>query len=107
MATGIDDNVSIGGESKEVTPVVIATLDENGKAQIGAVKTPVATVHIASGLIAAGKQSVTLIPSVDFAGTILGAELDIERLSFDARDGEVLSAIPFTITSGSITSITI
>jgi hypothetical protein len=107
MASGIDDNVLVGGEGKEVTPVVIATLDADGKAQIGAVKTPVATVHEASGTIAAGKQSVTLIPSSDFAGTILGQSLFVSALSFEARQGELLGAIPFTISAGSITSITL
>jgi len=107
MASGIDDNVLVGGESKEVTPVVIATLDADGKAQVGAVKTPTATVHEASGTIAAGKQSVLLLPSSDFAGTILGQSIDVSELSFEARMGELLGAIPFTISAGSLTSITL
>lgn len=107
MASGIDDNVLVGGESKEVTPMVIATLDAEGKAQIGAERTPAATVVIASGTVAAGKQAVMFVPSTDFEGTILGQEACLEMLKFEARSGEVLGPIAYTVTAGSLTIYTL
>lgn len=107
MATGYDDVVLVGGEQKDAHPVVIAALDAGGKAHIGAIREPAATVHSASGSIASGKQSVLLIPSSDFEGTILGEVLNVASLGFEARQGEAIGAIPFTITAGTLTSITL
>jgi hypothetical protein len=63
---------------------------------------------VTSGRVLAGSQSVTLITSSDFVGTILG---DISRAdavySYSVGGTDTLKTIPFTITAGSIEILTI
>lgn len=79
----------------------------NGIALAGSERTPAASVVTASGTVAAGKKSVALIPSADFAGTILGVDVGTQPLTFEAPAGDTLAAIVYTRSAGSLTILTI
>lgn len=60
----------------------------------------------ASSLVAAGAQSVLLIFSSDFSGTVQGATIDPAQspsISFTASQGKTLPSINWTTLAGSIT----
>ena len=79
----------------------------NGVQLTGSQRTPAASVVTSSGTVVAGKKSVTLIPSNDFTGTILGVDVGAQPLQFDAPPGDTLGAIAYTRTTGSLTILTI
>lgn len=73
----------------------------------GTERTPAASVVSSSGSVNAGKKSITLIPSNDWTGTILGVDVGTQPLAFDAPQGDTLGAITYTRTTGSLTILTI
>jgi hypothetical protein len=59
-----------------------------------------------SGTIAAGARQVILTTSSNYAGTVLGATFNAsETQTISAPDGMTLSAIPFTISSGTLRAL--
>ena len=66
------------------------------------IKTPVMTSVSANGTVAAGYTSVTIVTSADFAGTILGSTAIASTTYPFSSNGNPLSEITYTITTGSI-----
>ncbi len=69
-------------------------------------RTPLLSVATVTGTITEGALSITLVPSSDFSGTILGTaitpESPIAAFTWNAPAGDVVGAIPYTVTTGSL-----
>ena len=71
-------------------------------AKMNETKTPVMTNVTASGTVAAGYTSITMVTSTDFVGTILGLAATASTTYPFSSNGNPLSAITYTIGAGSI-----
>lgn len=72
----------------------------------GTARTPSITIANSNGSVATGAQSVSLLFSTDFAGTVLGATIDptaVAGLSFQANGNDTIGAIAYTRSAGFIT----
>ena len=68
-----------------------------------AVKTLVSSIETTNGSVASGSNSVSFVTSNDFVGTINGvARQANSNYSFAASKANILAAIPYTVTSGSL-----
>lgn len=69
-------------------------------------RTPLLSVATVTGTITEGALSVTLVPSTDFSGVILGTPITpdspIAAFTWNAPAGDVVGAIPYTVVTGSI-----
>jgi hypothetical protein len=95
----------------QVTTLLLALqagISAQGKPAASQAETPAMSVLSASGSVASGKKSVTIITDSDFVGTILGtAAVGDMTYTFTASSGNTLTAIPIVITSGTCTVITL
>lgn len=67
-------------------------------------RTPYVSVITASGTVPAGSKEAEFILDPSFVGTILGVAFSgssDSAVRFSANNSDVLSAIPYTVTSGS------
>lgn len=88
----------------------IISLSGGATSSASSIRTPFISTANTSGSIAAGVRRVTAIFSTDFIGTILGTDfvgLNDVSMTFDAPDGDTLSAIPYTIDAGTMRIITV
>lgn len=83
----------------------LASMD--AKLATPAARTPSLTVATTTGSVLTGARSVSLAPSADFEGTILGTTItgvtNGAAFDFVAPAGDTIAAIAYTITAGSLT----
>lgn len=93
LADGTYGSLNIGGGSGTLTLTSTA-------------RTPSISVASSDGSVTAGAQSVYLLFSTNFSGTVLEAAIDpasIAGLGFQANGNDTLGAIAYTISAGTIT----
>jgi antitoxin (DNA-binding transcriptional repressor) of toxin-antitoxin stability system len=74
---------------------------------LGIEQTPGLAIVTQTGTVAAGYNSVSMTTSNDFVGTILGVVVpDSMTVNWSTDDTNHLSAIPYTVTAGSIVIVT-
>ncbi len=73
-------------------------------------RTPEGTTVTTSGTVTQGCRKLTFIFSTNFTGTVLGVTYsgaNDASISYDAPTGDIIKAVPYTVTAGNIRIIDI
>ncbi len=102
--SALADNVNVTNPTTNPIPVNVVA---GGSAPTPVARTPSVAVAIVSGSVTAGARSVSIAPSSDFAGTILGTTItgttNGGSFTWTAGQNDTLAAIAYTRTAGSLT----
>jgi hypothetical protein len=88
--------------------IVVTALSSLSSYFAGTSRTPSLDIATGSGSVTSGAQSVTIVTSSDFSGTILGTSVSTNKaFTWSSKLNDTLAAIAYTISAGSLTILQI